>query len=88
MSARQPRPYDSIARKWLALAERRRAFLIALRDSGRWQDYHYSDVAEVDAQLREIDLACERFAAVAGAAAAADAAPEAAADATLEAAAA
>lgn len=66
MSARQAGPYDSIARKWLALAERRRAYLIALRDSGRWQDFHYSGKAELDAQLRDIDLACERFATVAG----------------------
>lgn len=66
MSARRAGPYDSIARKWLALAERRRAFLIALRDSGRWQDYHYSGAAELEAQLREIDAACERFASIAG----------------------
>ncbi len=66
MSARQAGPYDSIARKWLALAERRRVFLIALRDSGRWQDFHYSGEAELEAQLHEVDLACERFAAVAG----------------------
>ena len=72
MSARQAGPYDSIARKWLALAERRRAFLIALRDSGRWQDYHYSGEAELNAQLREIDAACERFASIAGPVVAAD----------------
>jgi len=66
MSARQAGPYDSIARKWLALAERRRVFLMALRDGGRWQDFHYSSEAEVEAQLREIDLACERFASIAG----------------------
>jgi hypothetical protein len=66
MSARQTGPYYSIARKWLALAERRRAFLVALRDSGRWQDYHYSAEAELDAQLREIDVACARFASIAG----------------------
>jgi hypothetical protein len=66
MSARQAGPYDSIARKWLALAERRRAHLIELRACGRWQDFHYSNEAELEAQLREIDLACERFASVAG----------------------
>lgn len=66
MSARQAGPYDGIARKWLALAERRRAFLIALRDSGRWQDFRYSGAAELEAQLREIDAACERFASIAG----------------------
>ena len=79
MSARQAGPYDSLARKWLALAERRRAFLIALRDSGRWQDFHYSGAAELEAQLREIDLACERFASIAGPEPVAQAEPEAAA---------
>ena len=43
MSARQPGPYDSIARKWLALAERRRAHVIELRDSGRWKHYYTTD---------------------------------------------
>ena len=66
MSARQAGPYDSIARKWLALAERRRTFLIGLRDSGHWQDYHYSGAAELEAQLREIDVVCARFAAIVG----------------------
>ena len=79
MSARQIRSYDSIARKWLALAERRRAFLIKLRAGGRWQDYGYSGEAELEAQLRELDLACERFAAVAGPEPATDGEAEAAA---------
>jgi hypothetical protein len=73
MSARQPGPYDTLARKWLALAERRRAFLLMLRDSGRWRDYHYSAVADVEALLREIEVVCARFAAIAGFETAADA---------------
>jgi len=40
MSARQPGPYDSVARKWLALAERRRAYVDELRESGRWRHYY------------------------------------------------
>jgi len=40
MSARQPGPYDEVARKWLALAERRRAHVFELRDSGRWRHYY------------------------------------------------
>jgi hypothetical protein len=40
MSARGISPYDSIARKWLALAERRRAYVVELRDSGRWRHYY------------------------------------------------
>ena len=39
---------------------------MALRASGRWQDFHYSDEAELIAQLWELDAACERFASVAG----------------------
>ncbi len=40
MSARGISPYDSIARKWLALAERRQAYVVELRDSGRWRHYY------------------------------------------------
>ena len=40
MSARQQSPYDSVSRKWLALAERRRAHVIELRESGRWRHYY------------------------------------------------
>ncbi len=43
MSARQPGPYDSVARKWHALAERRRAHVAELRDSGRWRHYYTWD---------------------------------------------
>jgi hypothetical protein len=64
MSARQQSPYDSIARKWLALAERRRAHLIELRDSGRWQLYYTK--GDLEDELFVIELACQRFAKVAG----------------------
>lgn len=64
MSERQQGPYDTIARKWLALAERRQAHLLELRASGRWK--HYFTESELDAQLREVDLARDRFAKVAG----------------------
>jgi hypothetical protein len=50
MSARQTGPYDSIARKWLALAERRQAHFAELCDSGRWK--HYFTKAELDQQMR------------------------------------
>jgi DNA-binding transcriptional ArsR family regulator len=66
MSARQNGPYDSIARKWLALAERRKAHLIELRQSGRWERY-YSDAQLAD-QLDELEFACDRLAEIAGAA--------------------
>jgi hypothetical protein len=64
MSAGQPGPYESVARKWLALAERRRAHLVELRESGRWQQ-HLMD-AEIEKQLHNLDVACARFAEVAG----------------------
>ena len=51
MSARQAGPYDSVARKWLALAERRRAHVVELRESGRWR--HYYTPAELLEAMRE-----------------------------------
>lgn len=66
MSARQNGPYDSIARKWLALAERRKAHLMEMRQSGRWERY-YTD-AQLSDELDELDVACERLAGIAGAA--------------------
>ena len=65
MSARQNSPYDSIARKWLALAERRKAYLIELRENGRW-DRYYNETQLAD-QLNELDIACERLAKLAAA---------------------
>lgn len=43
MSARQPSPYDDVARKWHALAQRRLAHVEDLRDSGRWRHYYEWD---------------------------------------------
>ena len=43
MSERQTRPYGDIARKWHALAERRRPDVVELRDSGRWRHYYTWD---------------------------------------------
>ena len=67
MSARQNGPYDSIASKWLALAERRKAHLITLQQNGRWERY-YAD-GQIAEELDELDVACERLAKLAGAAA-------------------
>jgi hypothetical protein len=66
MSARQNGPYDSIARKWLALAERRKAHLIELQRNGRWERY-YGD-GQIAEELDELDVACEQLAKLAGAA--------------------
>jgi uncharacterized repeat protein (TIGR03809 family) len=51
MSERRPSPYDDVARKWHALAERRRAHVMELRDSGRWRRYYTWD--ELLEALRE-----------------------------------
>jgi hypothetical protein len=64
MSARQPGPYAVIARKWLALAERRRAHLMELRQSGRWR--HYYTKEKLDGELREIEIVLDRWASIAG----------------------
>jgi hypothetical protein len=64
MATRQPGPYDTIARKWLDLAERRKAHLVALRQSGRWQRY-FTEVQFAD-ELHQVNLSCDRFAKVAG----------------------
>ena len=40
MSERQQNPYDSVARRWLALVERRQAHFIELCDTGRWRHYY------------------------------------------------
>jgi uncharacterized repeat protein (TIGR03809 family) len=60
----QPRRYDDIARKWHALAERRRAYLAEMRDSGRWQRYYqWDDIVEA---VREAADACDVWARLAG----------------------
>jgi uncharacterized repeat protein (TIGR03809 family) len=65
MSARQqPGPYDSIARKWLHLAERRKAHFIDLYDSGRWK--HYYSESEMIAEVRAAVLACDDWAKIVG----------------------
>jgi uncharacterized repeat protein (TIGR03809 family) len=64
MSARQPGLYDSIARRWHALAERRRAHIAELRDSGRWK--HYYTAEELLDAVRETVTARDAWATLAG----------------------
>ena len=64
MSARQTGPYDDVARKWLALAERRRAHVIDLRESGRWR--HYYTPEEFHDVLREAMSSRDAWARLAG----------------------
>lgn len=64
MSARQPGPYDSVARKWHALAERRRAHVVELRDTGRWRHYYtWEELLDV---LREAANSRDEWARIAG----------------------
>jgi uncharacterized repeat protein (TIGR03809 family) len=74
MSERQPGPYDSIARRWLALVERRQQHCIELCDSGRWRHY-YSSEAEFIGAMQELLRLREQWAALAGPPALADTAP-------------
>lgn len=64
MSARQPGPYDSVARKWLALAERRRAHVLELHESGRWRHYYTPD--ELLEAMREAVRSRDEWARIAG----------------------
>jgi hypothetical protein len=64
MSARQPGPYDDVARKWHALAVRRQMHVEELRDSGRWR--HYYDWDELIEALLEASATRETWARLAG----------------------
>jgi len=64
MSERRPSPYDVISRKWLALAERRRAHIVDLRDSGRWK--HYYSAEELLEVMREAESTRDAWARIAG----------------------
>ena len=64
MSARQPGPYDDVARKWHALAVRRQMHVEELRDSGRWR--HYYDWDELIEALLEATATRETWAQLAG----------------------
>jgi uncharacterized repeat protein (TIGR03809 family) len=64
MAIQQASPYDAVARGWLSLAERRKAHLIDLFETGRWR--HYFTEAELLNELRAANIACDRFAEVAG----------------------
>jgi uncharacterized repeat protein (TIGR03809 family) len=65
MSERQPGPYDSIARRWLALAERRQAHIAELIDSGRWRHYYYSET-ELNDEINKAATVREQWARLAG----------------------
>jgi hypothetical protein len=52
MSKRQQSPYDSIARSWLALVERRQRNFIELNNTGRWR--HYYTQAQFLDEMRKV----------------------------------
>jgi hypothetical protein len=64
MSERQPLPYDNIARRWLALAERRYAHIVELSDTGRWR--HYFTRAELEIELNKAEALRDAWAGIAG----------------------
>ncbi len=64
MSERQNSPYDSIARKWLALVERRHANFIDLYETGRWR--HYYTETEFLEEIRKVLRVRDQWAAIAG----------------------
>ncbi len=64
MSARQHLPYDNVARKWLALAERRYAHFIELSETGRWR--HYYSQPQLEQEIRKASALCEQWAINAG----------------------
>ena len=64
MSERQAAPYDSIARRWLALVERRQEHFIELCDTGRWR--HYYTKAEFLEEMRKVLRVRDQWAIIAG----------------------
>jgi hypothetical protein len=52
MSERQQSPYDNIARRWLALVERRQQNFIELCNTGRWR--HYYTHAQMLDEMRKV----------------------------------
>lgn len=64
MSERVQGPYDTIARKWLALVERRQENFIDLCNTGRWR--HYYTKAEFLEEMRKVLRLRDQWAALAG----------------------
>jgi uncharacterized repeat protein (TIGR03809 family) len=64
MSEPQSGRYDTIARRWLALIERRQEHFLDLCDSGRWR--HYFTEAEFLDEMRKVLQVRDQWAAIAG----------------------
>jgi hypothetical protein len=64
MSGREQSRYDNIARKWLAIIERRQENFIDLCNTGRWR--HYYTKAEFLAEMRKVLRLRDQWAELAG----------------------
>ena len=64
MSEGQKGPYENIARRWLALVERRQEHFIDLCDTGRWRHYYTHD--EFLIEMRKVLRVRDQWAALAG----------------------
>lgn len=64
MSEPQDGRYDSVARRWLALVERRQEHFIELSNSGRWR--HYYTQTEFLDEMRKVLKLRDQWAALAG----------------------
>jgi uncharacterized repeat protein (TIGR03809 family) len=64
MSGREQGPYDSVARRWLALIERRQENFIELCDTGRWR--HYYTKADFLDEMRKVLRLRDQWALLAG----------------------
>jgi uncharacterized repeat protein (TIGR03809 family) len=64
MSELQYGRYDGVARRWLALIERRQQNFLDLCDSGRWRHY-YTEAQFLD-EMRKLLRLREHWAALAG----------------------
>jgi hypothetical protein len=64
MSEGQQGPYDNVARRWLALVERRQENFIELCDTGRWRHYYTHD--EFLIEMRKVLRLRDQWATIAG----------------------
>jgi len=64
MSERQADFYETVARKWLALVERRQENFIELCDTGRWR-YYYTQTEFLE-EMRKVLRLRDRWAEIAG----------------------
>jgi uncharacterized repeat protein (TIGR03809 family) len=64
MSEPQTGRYDSIARRWLAIVERRHEHFVELADTGRWR--HYYTKTEFLDEMRKVMRVRDQWATLAG----------------------